>query len=64
MKQARQDIKDIDTYVAGNSLTAEQRTAYDNTRAELIELAVTNVNNVNRATMKSKSDALKTTLGM
>lgn len=64
MKQARQDIKDIDTYVAGNSLTAEQKTAYDTTRAELIELAVTNVNNVNRATMKSKVDALKTTLGM
>jgi hypothetical protein len=64
MKQSRQDIKDIDTYVAGKSLTDEQKIAYNTTRAELIELAVTNVNNVNRATMKSKSDALKTTLGM
>jgi hypothetical protein len=64
MKEPRQAIKDIDTFVAGNSITAEQRTAYDNTRAELIELAVTNVNNVNKATMISKANTLKTTLGM
>ena len=64
MKQARQAIKDIDAFVAGNSITAEQRTAYDNTRAELIELAVTNVNGVNKATMISKANTLKTTLGM
>lgn len=64
MKQARQAIKDIDTFVAGNSITAEQRTAYENTKAELIELAITNVNGVNKATMISKATALKTTLGM
>lgn len=64
MKQARQNIKDIDAHVAANNLTAEQQTAYANTRAELIDLAVTNVNNVHRETMMSKATALKTTLGM
>lgn len=64
MKQARQLIKNIDAFVAGNSITAEQKTSYDDTRAELIELAITNVNGVNKATMISKANALKTTLGM
>jgi hypothetical protein len=64
MKQARQAIKDIDTFVAGNSLTAEQKTAYDTIRAELIDLAVTNVADVNKDAMISKANSLKTTLGM
>lgn len=64
MKQARQNIKDIDAHVASNNLTAEQQSAYENTRAELIDLAVTNVNGVHRATMIDKANTLKTTLGM
>lgn len=64
MKQARQAIKDIDAFVASNSLTAEQKTAYDSVRAELIDLAVTNVGGVNKSTMTSKANSLKTTLGM
>lgn len=64
MKQARQNIKDIDTFVASNSLNDAQRAAYNTTRAELIDLAVTNVNGVNRSTMIEKALALKTTLGM
>jgi hypothetical protein len=64
MKATRQAIKDIDTFVASNSLTAEQKTAYDTIRAELIDLAVSNINNVNKTTMLEKAQTLKTTLGM
>lgn len=64
MKEARQAIKDIDAFVAGKSLTAEQKTAYDSVRAELIDLAVTNVGGVNKNIMISKANSLKTTLGM
>ena len=64
MKATRQAIKDIDTFVSSNSLTADQKTAYDTIRAELIDLAVTNVNNVNKTVMLEKAQSLKTTLGM